>query len=41
MTDINVRGTANVVEACLRANVEKLVHTSSIATIGLPRTMLL
>lgn len=34
MTDVNVRGTATVVEACLQANIEKLVHTSSIATIG-------
>jgi dihydroflavonol-4-reductase len=34
MHDINVRGTAVVVEACMRSNVEKVVHTSSIATIG-------
>lgn len=34
MHDINVRGTAVVVEACLRSNVEKLVHTSSIAALG-------
>jgi dihydroflavonol-4-reductase len=32
--EINVGGTHNVVEACLRENVERLVHTSSIAAIG-------
>lgn len=30
----NIDGTRNVVEACLELNVEKLVHTSSIAAIG-------
>jgi len=32
--DINIRGTANVVDACLAAGVEKMVHTSSIAAVG-------
>jgi len=35
-SEINVGGTRNVVEACLRENVERLVHTSSIAAIGHP-----
>ncbi len=34
MRKINVDGTANVVNAALHANVEKLVHVSSIAAIG-------
>ncbi len=34
--EINVRGTQNIVEACLKENVERLVHTSSIAAIGHP-----
>lgn len=33
---INVEGTANIVNACLDANVKKLVHVSSIAAIGRP-----
>ncbi len=31
---INVEATANVVNACLAANVRKLVHVSSIAALG-------
>jgi dihydroflavonol-4-reductase len=31
---INVEGTANVVNACLNANVHKLVHVSSVAALG-------
>lgn len=31
---INVEGTANVVNACLNAPVEKLVHVSSVAAVG-------
>jgi dihydroflavonol-4-reductase len=31
---VNVRGTANVVEACRRAGVGRLVHTSSSAACG-------
>lgn len=34
MRIVNVDGTANVVNAALAANVEKLVHVSSIAAIG-------
>ena len=34
--EVNVGGTRNVVEACLSENVERLVHTSSIAAIGHP-----
>ncbi len=33
---INVRGTQNVVDACLKENVQRLIHTSSIAAIGHP-----
>lgn len=35
-SEVNVGGTRNVVEACLSENVERLVHTSSIAAIGHP-----
>ena len=31
---INIDGTANIVNACLDANVEKLVHVSSVAALG-------
>ena len=31
---INVEGTANVVNACLNNNIKKLVHVSSVASIG-------
>jgi dihydroflavonol-4-reductase len=34
MNEINVRGTAVVVDAALSAHIEKFVHTSSIAAIG-------
>jgi len=34
MFTINIEGTRNVVRACLRQNVQKLIHTSSIAAIG-------
>ncbi len=34
MREVNVEGTANVVNAALYTNVEKLVHVSSIAAIG-------
>jgi dihydroflavonol-4-reductase len=36
MYDVNIRGTRNVVQACLEASVQKLVHTSSVAAIGYP-----
>jgi nucleoside-diphosphate-sugar epimerase len=31
---INIEGTANVVNACIDADVEKLVHVSSVAALG-------
>ncbi|MBK9295032.1 MAG: SDR family NAD(P)-dependent oxidoreductase [Oligoflexia bacterium] len=34
MQHVNVNGTANVVEACIANKVKRLVHTSSIVTIG-------
>jgi dihydroflavonol-4-reductase len=36
---INVEGTKNVVEACLRSRVKKLVHVSSVAAIGIPENL--
>ncbi len=33
---VNVDGTRNVVEACLSLGVERLLHTSSVAAIGMP-----
>lgn len=32
--DVNVKGTKNVVDACLLNGVEKLVHISSVAALG-------
>ena len=34
---INVTGTANVVNACLEAGIQKLVHVSSVASLGRKR----
>ena len=34
LTDVNVRGTANVADAANEARVERMVHVSSIAAIG-------
>ena len=34
MYQINVEGTANVVNACIECGIEKLVHVSSVAAIG-------
>ena len=31
---VNIEGTANVVNACLNAGVQKLVHVSSVAALG-------
>lgn len=31
---INITGTANVVNACIDANVDKLVHVSSVSSLG-------
>jgi dihydroflavonol-4-reductase len=33
---VNVDGTRNVMDACLAAGVARVVHTSSVAAIGLP-----
>jgi dihydroflavonol-4-reductase len=35
MRRVNVEGTRNVVEAALQAGVERLVHTSSVAALGI------
>jgi dihydroflavonol-4-reductase len=35
MTAANVTGTERVIEACVRAHVARLVHTSSVVAIGL------
>jgi nucleoside-diphosphate-sugar epimerase len=35
--DVNVRGTALLLDACRRADVERFVHTSSSAIFGVPR----
>ncbi|MEO8819583.1 MAG: NAD-dependent epimerase/dehydratase family protein [Ginsengibacter sp.] len=34
LLQINIEGTANVVNACIEAGVEKLVHVSSVAALG-------
>lgn len=34
MFQVNVEGTANVVNACLRSGVKRLVHVSSVAALG-------
>ncbi|HEY4058908.1 MAG TPA: NAD-dependent epimerase/dehydratase family protein [Kofleriaceae bacterium] len=31
----NVTGTANIIEACVRAHVARLIHTSSVVAVGL------
>jgi len=31
---VNIEGTANIVNACINAGVEKLVHVSSVAALG-------
>jgi dihydroflavonol-4-reductase len=33
----NVTGTANILEAAMQAGVQRVVYTSSVATIGLPK----
>ena len=34
MKKVNILGTQNVIEACLKNNVERLVHMSSVVTVG-------
>ncbi len=34
MFEVNVKGTANVVDICLETSVERLIHVSSIAALG-------
>lgn len=34
---VNVVGTRNVMEAALRANVGRVIHTSSVAAMGIPK----
>lgn len=36
MEQVNVEGTANVVNVCLKAGVRKLAHLSSVAALGRP-----
>lgn len=38
MMKINAGGTANIVNACLKHNIRKLVHVSSVAALGIPET---
>jgi len=33
---VNVSGTRNVMQACLAANVKRVIHTSSVAAFGIP-----
>ena len=39
MRQVNVEGTANVVNACLLAGVKKLCYISSVAALGRPETL--
>lgn len=34
--EVNVRGTQNVVDACIRNRVGRLLHVSSVAAVGIP-----
>lgn len=34
--EINIRGTENLVGACRRAGVKRLIHVSSVAAVGIP-----
>ncbi len=31
---INIEGTENVVNACINANIQKLIHVSSVSALG-------
>lgn len=33
---VNVQGTKNVMNACLKAGVKRVIHTSSVAAMGIP-----
>ena len=33
---VNVTGTRNVMQACLKSNIKRVVHTSSVAAFGIP-----
>ncbi|HEY9785523.1 MAG TPA: SDR family NAD(P)-dependent oxidoreductase [Candidatus Obscuribacterales bacterium] len=33
---VNVMGTRNIMQACLRAGVKRVIHTSSVAAMGIP-----
>ncbi|MCC7529866.1 MAG: NAD-dependent epimerase/dehydratase family protein [Candidatus Melainabacteria bacterium] len=33
---VNVLGTRNIMDACLRNNVKRVIHTSSVAAMGIP-----
>ena len=34
---VNVLGTRNIMEACLRNNIKRVIHTSSVAAMGIPK----
>lgn len=34
--DVTVKGTRNVLQACMQAGVRRVVHTSSVAALGVP-----
>ena len=38
MMKVNIEGTANVMNVALASNIQKIVHVSSVAAFGLPRT---
>jgi nucleoside-diphosphate-sugar epimerase len=40
LLDVNINGTANLVNACLDTKPKKLVHLSSIAALGIPENEL-
>jgi dihydroflavonol-4-reductase len=34
---VNVLGTRNILDACLRNNINRVIHTSSVAAMGIPK----
>ena len=40
LMQVNVEGTANVVNCCLSQKISKLIHISSVAAVGRPRKMI-